>query len=59
MARVEQVSEQVAATIPFATTTTAEVEQVRRALAWEDNRIKNTTICVISPIQPRAHRGDS
>jgi hypothetical protein len=44
VAQVEQVSEQVAVPIPFASTTTVKVEQVRRLLAWEGIRINDTAI---------------
>jgi len=59
VAQVEQVSEQVAAPPPFPITITAEVEQVRRLLAWESIQTKGTAASMISAIQLRAHRGES
>jgi hypothetical protein len=47
MAQVEQVFEQVASPIPFATATSAEVEQVRPLLAWQSIG-KDTAIEIIS-----------
>jgi hypothetical protein len=59
VAQVEQVSEQVAAPIPFPNTTTAEVEQARRPTDWEGIQIKRTVVSRISSIRPRAPRGES
>jgi hypothetical protein len=59
VAQVEQVSEQVAAPLPFPMNTTAEVEQVRRLRASEGIQLKGTAVSMISSIQPRAHRGES
>jgi len=59
VAQVEQVSEQVAAPVPFPTTTTAEVEQDRRPRAWEGTQIKRTAVSMISSIRPQALRGES
>jgi len=59
VAQVEQVSEQVAAPIPFPMITTVEVEQVRRLRASESIRSKGTAVSMTSSIQLRAHRGKS
>ena len=58
-AQVEQVSQQVAAPLPFPTTTAAEVEQDRRPPAGEGIQIKRTAVSMICSIRPRALRGES
>jgi hypothetical protein len=58
VAQVEQVSEQVAAPLPFPIITTAEVEQVRRR-ASEGVQLKGIAVPIVSSIRPRAHRGES
>jgi hypothetical protein len=59
VAHVEQVSEQVAAPLPFPISSTAEVEQARCRRASEGIQLKRTAVPMISSIQPRAHRGES
>jgi hypothetical protein len=59
VAQVEQVSEQVTASLLFPVTTTAEFEQVRRLPAPEGIKFKGTAVPMISSIQPRVHRGES
>ena len=59
MAQVEQVSEQVAAPLPFPATTAAEVEQVSCLRVSEGIELKATAVPMISSILRRAHRGES
>jgi 6,7-dimethyl-8-ribityllumazine synthase len=59
VAQLEQVSEQVAAPVLFAITTTAEVEQGRRVRASEGIQLQSTVVPMISSIQLRAYRGES
>ena len=59
VAQLEQVSEQVAAPLPFPITTTAEVEQVRRVRASERIQLQSNAVPMISSIQLRAYRGES
>jgi hypothetical protein len=59
VAQVEQVSEQVAAARQFATTTSAEVEQVRHLLGRQGFGVTDTISGIISSIQTRARRGES
>jgi len=59
VAQVEQVSEQVAAPLPFPATTAAEVEQVSCLRVSEGIELKATAVPMISSILRRAHRGES
>jgi hypothetical protein len=59
VAQVEQVSEQVAAPLPFPMTTAPEVEQVSCLRVSEGVELKATAVPMISSILRRAHRGES